>query len=160
MRLYIAEKLTMLRTTFLLPLTLLTAVFAIAQESPVQWSFHATKTADKTYDVTMLASVQSPWHIYSQTTPEGGPVPTQITFNKNPLLVFDGKAKESGKLITEYEEVFGVDEIYFDGKASFVQTVKLKANVKTNLSGKIKFMVCNDKQCLPPKEVPFSVALQ
>ena len=40
---------------------------------------------------------------------------------------------------------------------SFVQTIKLKSTVKTNLSGTIKYMVCNDKKCLPPKEYPFTV---
>jgi len=109
----------------------------------------------------MTANVPSPWHIYSQSTPEGGPIPTSISYTKNPLLVMErDTAIESGRIITRHEDVFGVDVIYFDGKAEFVQTVKLKANAKTNLSGKINFMVCNDEQCLPPTDVPFSVALQ
>jgi len=35
--------------------------------------------------------------------------------------------------------------------------VKLKANVKTNLSGKVEFMVCDEKQCLPPSDVDIKV---
>jgi thiol:disulfide interchange protein DsbD len=46
---------------------------------------------------------------------------------------------------------------YFESKVDFVQVVKLKANVKTSLAGKVEFMVCNDKQCLPPSEVEINV---
>ena len=137
-----------------------------AQNSPagagqvVKWNFSAKKIADKTYEVTMTAAVQSPWHIYSQTTPDGGPLPTKITYSKNPLITIEGAAKESGKVITKHEEVFGVDVIYFDGNVIFTQTVKLKTNAKTNLSGRFEYMVCNDAQCLPPTTVNFSVPLQ
>jgi thiol:disulfide interchange protein DsbD len=41
----------------------------------------------------------------------------------------------------------------------FVQQIKLKGNAKTNLAGKVEFMVCNDKQCLPPAEVDIKVPI-
>jgi hypothetical protein len=50
--------------------------------------------------------------------------------------------------------------IFFDGPVDFVQVVKMKIKPKTTISGKIEFMVCNDQQCLPPVEVPFSIPLQ
>ncbi|HET6996765.1 MAG TPA: protein-disulfide reductase DsbD domain-containing protein [Chitinophagaceae bacterium] len=128
-------------------------------QNPVSWQFTSKKIADKTYELKMVATVASPWHMYSQNTPEGGPVPTKISFNKNPLAVTDGVAKESGKIITKHEEVFGIDVIYFDGTANFTQVIKLKANAKTRITGKIEFMVCNDTECLPPREIPFSVDL-
>ena len=46
---------------------------------------------------------------------------------------------------------------YFENTIDFVQTVKLKANVKTNLAGSVEFMVCNDSRCLPPSTVEFKV---
>jgi thiol:disulfide interchange protein DsbD len=39
----------------------------------------------------------------------------------------------------------------------FVQIVKVKGKAKTNLAGKVEYMVCNDKECLPPAETDFSV---
>jgi len=41
----------------------------------------------------------------------------------------------------------------------FVQRVKLKSTARTVFKGTVTFMVCNDKKCLPPKEIPFSVKL-
>jgi hypothetical protein len=133
--------------------------FSAFSQIPVQWTYSSKKILDKTYEVHIKASVQSPWHIYSQTTPDGGPQPTKITFSKNPLLTVWGEAKEVGKLSRKHEEAFGVDVKYFDGDVDFVQVVKLKSNAKTNVSGTIEFMVCNDEECLPPTTNKFSITL-
>jgi thiol:disulfide interchange protein DsbD len=128
-------------------------------QSPVKWSYSSVKKDNNTYEVKLTASINSGWHLYSQTTPDGGPLPTKIEFNKNPLLNMDGNIKELGKMVTKYEDVFGIDTKYYADKVEFVQTVKLKGKAKTNISGKLEFMVCNDTQCLPPATVPFTVKL-
>ena len=133
---------------------------ANAQSDVVEWKFESKKLADKKYEVKLIALVKNPWHIYSTTTPDGGPLPTKISFTKNPLTAFDGKIKEVGKLESHFEEVFDVDTKYFNNKVEFVQVVNVKGNAKTNLSGTVEFMACNDKECLPPKSVPFSIALR
>ena len=106
-----------------------------------------------------MLDVNSPWHTYSQFTPDGGPLPTHFSFTKNPLYMLDGKVKENGKLFKKHEDVFGVDVKYFNGKVDFVQLVKVKGNAKTNFSGAVEFMVCNDQQCLPPATEKFSIPL-
>lgn len=140
---------------------ILFAAFSLAAQTkdPVKWEFSSTKKSDKVYEITMTASIDKPWHIYSQNTPAGGPVPTKIIYTNNPLLTVSGKPKETGKLLVKHEELFGVDVKYFDGKVQFVQTVTLKTSAKTSISGNIEFMVCDDKQCLPPKKVPFEIKL-
>jgi len=140
-------------------ITLLTTFYCIAQTSPVRWVFAAKKIADKTYELRLTATVAAPWHIYSQETPEGGPLPTKISFTKNPLVTLESSPQEKGKLIKKFEEVFDVNVLYFDRDAEFVQLVKLKSNVKTRISGSIEFMACNDVQCLPPSQVPFQIEL-
>ncbi len=142
-------------------ITLFSAVAVMAQSNdPVQWNFAAVKKSDKVYELTFTATIAKPWHIYSQSTPKGGPVPTKITFKTNPLASVKGNAKETGTLKTKHEEVFGVDVKYFDTKVEFTQTVNLKSAVKTNIAGIVEFMVCNDTECLPPKKVPFDLKLQ
>jgi thiol:disulfide interchange protein DsbD len=130
-----------------------------AQTNPVQWMFWAKRTSGKSYEIHLKATVQSPWHIYSQHTPPGGPVPTQINFMKNPLLIIEGRPRENGRLVTKHEEVFGTNVKYFDGVVEFVHVIKLKSPAKTKLNGAIEYMVCNDEQCLPPTSVPFSIVL-
>ncbi|MDP4284361.1 MAG: protein-disulfide reductase DsbD family protein [Bacteroidota bacterium] len=129
-------------------------------QNPVSWTTTAKRISDKTYEIHLTANIQSGWHIYSQTTPDGGPIPTSITYAKNPLLTFMGKAKEVGKLEKHAEPLFGVDVEQFSNKVDFVQLVKLKANVKTSADVAVEFMVCNNRQCLPPTTKKFTVALK
>jgi thiol:disulfide interchange protein DsbD len=134
-------------------------LFAQIVKSPVEWTATSKKIADKTYEIHLTANINQGWHIYSQHTPEGGPVPTSISFTKNPLLTHQGNTKEIGKLEQRHEPLFGVDVKQFSNKVDFVQVVKLKANVKTSVDVSVDFMTCNDKLCLPPSTKKFTVAL-
>ncbi|MGB8193529.1 MAG: protein-disulfide reductase DsbD domain-containing protein [Chitinophagaceae bacterium] len=131
------------------------SVFA-QSDKEVQWTFAAKKVSDNTYEIHMTARVNDDWHIYSQDAGEG-PFATAITFNKNPLVNFEGKVKESGKMKKVFEKSFDTEVRYYENMVSFVQVVKLKGKVKTNLAGKVEFMVCNDSRCLPPAAVDFKI---
>ena len=129
-------------------------------KDPVKWSFSSKKINETTFEVSLIATVDPSWHIYSQTTPDGGPTPTTISFAKNPLLNLEGTAKEVGKMEQKHEPLFGVDVKQFSNKVEFVQTVTLKAKAKTTINGTIEFMTCNNRECLPPTTKSFSVALK
>ncbi len=124
----------------------------------VKWTYTSKKIAPKTYELHMTAEINGNWHMYSQQGGDG-PVSTSFTFSKNPLIVIIGKPKEIGKMIKKYEEAFGSDVRYYEGKVEFVQVVKLKNNAKTNVSGHVEFMVCNDYECLPPDGKNFSIVV-
>ncbi len=136
------------------------AISSFAQQSPVKWTSKAVKENGNTYKVIISANFAAPWHIYSQYTPDGGPVPTSFSFAKNPLISLQGKTMEKGKLSVTHDKNFGVDVKYYSNHVDFIQTVKVKGNIKTNISGKVNFMVCNDHECLPPSDQSFSVKLQ
>ncbi len=136
------------------------SVSAFAQTDIVEWKFESKKLDDHQYEVKLTANIRTPWHIYSITQPEGGPLPTKITFAKNPLATPEGAVKEVGKVETRYEEVFELDTKFFSNKVEFVQLVNIRGNAKTNLNGTVEYMACTNEQCLPPREVPFSIALK
>jgi thiol:disulfide interchange protein DsbD len=123
----------------------------------VKWNYSVKKIADKTYEVHMTASIGGNYHMYAQNVGVEGPLPTSFSFTKNPLIVLDGKVKENGKLIKKFESIWGGNVSYFEKTVDFVQVVKLKANVKTNLAGKVEFMVCDEEKCLPPSDVEIKV---
>ncbi len=129
-------------------------------ESLVKWSFATKKMDAKTYEVVATAMLPKTWHIYSQSTPTGGPVPTKIVFKTNPLIMINGKAKETGALKVTHDPVFDLDVKYYNDKVDFVQLVKLKTPATTNVSGTIEYMICNDEKCLPPTKQNFDVKLQ
>ena len=144
---------------FLVSIFLLFSMQTWSQTSPVNWAFTAQKKSTGIYDIKLAATVPAPWHIYSQTTPSGGPLPTKISFSPNPLLSISGTTAEDGKIKTIHDKSFGVDVIYFQGNVNFVQSVKLKAVAKTSLHGTVEYMVCNDNKCLPPVTIPFDIIL-
>ncbi len=124
--------------------------------NPVNWTFSAVKIADKMYELHLTAGIENKWHMYAQDAGEG-PDPTTIHFRTNPLIAFDGSVKEIGKLEKLYEKYFRSVSKYYEKKVDFVQKVKVRSAIATVVTGTVSFVVCNDRQCLPPKEVPFSI---
>jgi thiol:disulfide interchange protein DsbD len=70
------------------------------------------------------------------------------------------KVKEVGKMEKFHDEKLQLSANQYSDKVDFVQVVKLKANVKTNISGSVEYQTCDDKKCLPPKTVNFSIAVK
>ena len=142
-------------------LFVLFAGIAATAQNPVTWSYSAKKTADKTYEITIVATITNGWHLYSQIQPSDAiAIPTSIKINNNPLVIKDGKIKEIGKLEKYKDKELGISANQYSNTVSFVQKVKLKGKVKTNVSGSIEFQTCDDKKCLPPKTVTFNVPVQ
>ncbi|MBC9795123.1 protein-disulfide reductase DsbD domain-containing protein [Sinomicrobium weinanense] len=147
---------------YILSVFLFAAITASSQGlDPVEWRFTSKKLDNQTYEVRISAEMEYPWHIYSQYTEDGGPVPTTIAFKGNPGVKFEGDPKEEGSLIEKYEEVFMVDTRYFEGMVDFVQVVQLEngSDRPVTLEGSVTFMACTDQQCLLPQEVEFNVKL-
>jgi thiol:disulfide interchange protein DsbD len=132
----------------------------LAQSSKqVKWAFTSRKIAEKTFEVHMTATINGNYHLYAQNAGVEGPLPTAFVFTKNPLLMLDGKVKEVGKLVKKYESAWSGSVNYYEKTVNFIQTVKVRGAAKTNLAGKVEFMVCDDNLCLPPAEIPFSIVI-
>lgn len=138
-------------------LLLLATFSANAQmANPVKWSYTIVKVSDKVYDVKVIATIDKGWHLYAQDAGEG-PEPTTISFESNPMFKLDGKVKEVGKLRKEYDPNFDSELKFYSSQVTFVQRIVMRSNVATVVKGNVNFMVCNDRKCLPPKDVPFTV---
>jgi thiol:disulfide interchange protein DsbD len=135
-------------------------VIAFAQINPVSWTFSSKKIGENIYELHLVANIQPGWHLYSQSQPkEAIAQPTTFNFNKNPLLSFDGNVKEQGKLEKFKDDRLGISANQFSQKVDFIQKIKIKGKAKTNVTGKLEFQTCDDKKCLPPKTVNFTIAL-
>jgi thiol:disulfide interchange protein DsbD len=142
---------------------LITSLVSAQIENPVHWTFSATKISANTYEVILSATIDKPWHLYSQFTGKGGPIPTAVVIKANPLLqIPSGKATEIGKAEKTLDANFGnppIPVVYFSNEVRFVKKVTVKGNVKTNVAGTIEYMVCNDNKCLPPTKQSFDIKL-
>jgi hypothetical protein len=143
-----------------LTFSVLLVSIAFAQ-NPVSWTFASKKVSDNVYEVRLIANIQPGWHLYAQSQPEDAIAqPTTFNFNSNPLLSLDGKVKEVGKLEKFKDDKLGLTANQYSNKVDFVQLVKVKGKAKTNVTGQLEYQTCDDKKCLPPKTVNFSIALK
>lgn len=144
----------------ILLLTLVTLGVSAQAQNPVSWTFTSKKISDNVYEIQMVATIEKGWHLYAQAQPDDAiAMPTTFSFNKNPLVELDGKVKELGTLEKFKDKTLGVSANQYSNKVTFVQRVKLKGKVKTNVTGKLEYQTCNDAKCLPPKTVNLSIAL-
>ena len=143
-------------------LTVFMATLVFAQSgTKVKWDYVIKKIGDKRYEVRMVANIQPGWHLYSQTqSADAIALPTTITFAKNPLLIVSGKTKEVGKVVDAFDKATQSRSRFYSNKVEFVQIVTLKSNVKTSIVGDVEFMVCDDKQCLPPDKSKFTIKIE
>lgn len=145
---------------FALVISILLTSLLVQAQSPVSWQFQSQKKEDGGYEVILKASIQPGWHLYSQKQPDDAiAIPTSIQFNNNPLVIREKEIREVGKMQKYTDKTLGVTAHQYSGEVSFVQTVKLKAKVKTAITGEIEYQVCDDEKCLPPKKVPFTIVL-
>lgn len=157
-----------MKQAFLLSITILASLFGFAQLKPgekatgsaaaVNWAFSSKKIDNNTYEIHLIAIIQGKYHMYAQDAGVDGPVPTTITFTKNPVVTLEGKTKELGKMIQKHEDAWEGKVNYYEKTVEYVQVVKVKTP-KTTILGNVEFMVCDDKECLPPSTVPFSIKL-
>ena len=111
---------------------------------PVKWTSKVEKISDTEFNLIMEATIEKDWHVYSQFTPENGPLPAEFTFeNAKGNFELLGKTKES-PYKKQYNDVFEVDEYYFEKKATFTQKIKITNSKLISIKAKIDFQVCKD----------------
>ncbi|RZM25719.1 MAG: sugar transporter [Pedobacter sp.] len=149
----------MKKLTLLFALLITTVFGASAQiEDPVSWSYGFKKLSSTEAVVYMKATIEDGWHIYSQNVKPGGPIKTTVKFAPSKQFTKVGVTAEP-KPITKYEKTFSMNVSYFENEVIFQQKVKLVKG-QALVKGTIEFMTCNDRKCLPPNEVPFSVQVK
>jgi len=126
---------------------------------PVKWTTSVEKISETEYNLIATASIDSGWHLYSQTVPENGPIPTTFSFKGNGNYIKKGNTKEEKGHEVD-DKVFNMRIKYFDKKANFKQRVKIKTTDKIEINAIVEFMVCNDSQCLPPNEIDLVFTIQ
>ncbi|MFY9310356.1 MAG: cytochrome c biogenesis protein CcdA [Bacteroidia bacterium] len=122
---------------------------------PVKWNYSTKKISNCEYQLIFKAKIDGNWHMYGQKAYDDGPVSTSFHFTESPDYSLVGKTKE-GKLIKKLDSQFGVELEFFEHEAVFTQNIKVKTPKAIEVKGNVEFMVCNDRQCLPPKTLDFS----
>ena len=107
--------------------------------------------------LTLRATMAPTWHLYSLTPyPEdvlAAPQPTTIQLKEHPFFKPDGKVRQPRPKLDQ-DENFGIETEYFDGIVDFEVPIRVASTASTGKHEvvlKIRFMACNDRLCLPPR---------
>ncbi len=113
--------------------------------NPVKWKTKVEKISDNEFNLIVNGTIDDGWHVYSQFTPDGGPLPIILKFkNQSGNYELVGKAVES-KYKKQFNDVFEVDEYYFEKTLTVTQKIKIK-NPKTNkIMLRFEYQVCADR---------------
>ena len=154
---------------FMLPkglLVILLLPFVCFAQNPAKWSLSSSSkdmlTGDK-IKAELKAEIEPGWHLYALEQPAGGPVATTIKVDEKSPFTIDGQI-ESPKPTLKPDPNFQIDgkplETRFFTDA-VVFGVPLKATgdtASTEILLDVRFQLCNDTFCLPPKTVRVSLA--
>lgn len=150
-----------MRPVLILCVFLLSVFSGTAQSNaPVRWQFDWEKVSEGLIQVKAQASIEAGWYVYSQHLNGEGPIPTQLTIDPADGFKEIGEPTESGDRVEGYDEIFGMDIVKFKNTATFSQEIRVTKEAPEVIKGYVLFMCCNDEQCLPPNEVPFSLSLR
>jgi thiol:disulfide interchange protein DsbD len=128
---------------------LLVAFFAFVTANsqvldPVKWKSKTEKISETEYNLVLEATIDSGWHLYSQFTPDGGPIPLSFAFAPaKGIYELVGKTKES-TYKKQFNDVFGVDEFFFEKKAKFTQKVTISSADGATIKAEIDYQVCKE----------------
>lgn len=97
------------------------------------------------------------WHIYSATTPPGGPYPTEFVLSGAGFRQVGAVIQP--KPIVEYDPNFEMNVEYYHPKVRFGVRAEVGEGMPGErvLSGEVIYMLCNATQCLPPNTYTFEV---
>ena len=112
--------------------------------NPVKWTTQIEKKSNGNYVLTFNGVIESGWHLYSQYTAEGGSLPLEIFFkNQKGNFELIGKTKES-KTKTAYNDIFEVNETFFEKNAQLTQEIKLTNSKLSKVEVSFDFQVCKE----------------
>jgi thiol:disulfide interchange protein len=124
---------------------------------PVKWTSKVEKISDTEFSLVMEGKIDDDWHVYSQFTPADGPLPAEFKFeNSKGNYELVGKVKES-PYKKQFNDVFEVDEYYFEKNVTFTQKVKILNKQLAFIKASIDYQVC--KQACINENMSFKFVL-
>ncbi len=128
-------------------LMLVSLVLSGLAADAVKWSFKLVGDNTKNPALEITATVAPGYHMYAVENPAGGSNPLEFFFDLKGCTQ-NGKPKANKPYIKEYDDVFEVDQYFYDGTVTFTQKLKPTSD-KFTASVEVKGQACNDSGCVP-----------
>ena len=145
---------------FTLFLTCFCAVFA-QKTTPAHWTLTPTQTRVAPGAELLLElrlDLDGGWHMYSVTTPKPGPTggPTQTTIRLAEVPGLTGQELYFPAPERKFDPNFQIETETYANSVKFYFKAKISPQAMPGgqeLTAQMRYQLCNDTQCLPPKKV-------
>lgn len=146
-----------MKSLFSLLLLLLCLPVEAQMMEPVHFKSVLNKSKTAEAEIVFTATIDDGWHVYSTDLGDDGPV--QATFHAVKLTGAElvGRLTPRGKVVEEYDDMFGMKLRFFESKATFVQKIRFTAE-KYSIDCYLQYGACNDQMCMPPTQVPLKTS--
>jgi thiol:disulfide interchange protein len=131
------------------------ASICAAREDPVQWTLKpangdAQIAPGSHVFLALKASISPGWHLYSPTTPPGGPNPTQIRLQETPAIAAFRVYRPEP--VRKFDTGFQLQTEIYSGSATFLidAATAQSATGAVKVAAMVRYQVCSDVRCLPP----------
>jgi hypothetical protein len=127
-------------------------------DGAVQWSVRLAEpqTNGGTLRVEFEGRIREGFHVFSAIPPDqDANLPTIIELEPGLKgIKVEGKLDERGKLITEFDDVFGTKVRYYKNDVLFLQTFTVKGK-GSRLKGALVYQVCDEEGLCASQKQPF-----
>ena len=144
------HKLLLIISLFFLSLNM-----AAQDQSPVQFDFEKQNIGNGEFVLKIKATPAKGVQLFSiQKISDELPINTSFQFDSSILKYLTDSIAENGALKTSPDPALNnvVTRFYTD-------SVIWLQKIKTNISGEVESMICNDRTCMPPTTEKFNIAL-
>ena len=144
-----------MKKVILVLLLFINTAVVFSQKNPVKWSSNIEYINTKEAYIVFTAEIRPSWHLYNITVPDGGPIATTFTIKNNNNFDLIGDVFSEDKPVKSHDRSFNMLLEYYTNRVSFKQKIKIIKDSNINVS--VRFMCCDDHQCIPPTEHKFKI---
>ncbi|UGU15399.1 protein-disulfide reductase DsbD N-terminal domain-containing protein [Sinomicrobium kalidii] len=138
-------------------IVLILVAFKGNAQDPVQWSFDTASITLEEVSLNFSADIEPGWKLYAPSEDGDAPVtPLSITLNTSPDYKVMEELEEQTTPVQAFDPFFGMEISWYEGTARLSQKIKLR-HPRATISGKVVYMACNDRMCLPPRTEVFTL---
>jgi len=141
----------------------LASVWLVGAQDPVQWTLTvepASAPPGSHVLARFAAKIEPGWHLYSLTTPKGGPIPSTSSLADSPVV--SGSKLYQPKPVRKLDPNFQIDTETFADEVVLLYDVELKKDAPAGpaeITAQVRYQCCNDRSCLPPKRKSASATI-
>jgi thiol:disulfide interchange protein len=131
--------------------------------NPIKWDLSvepSTVAPGGVVHAKLTGKLEPGWHLYSLSTPKGGPIPTTIGLAPNPAIeqvrIFQPKP------FRKFDPNFQLDTETYEGEPVFILEARIASGAASgpvDITSQMRYQLCDDRQCLPPKKATATATL-